>query len=142
MRRFHIAQRAGALLAFSLLALPALAQDDTSKALNPYSSDVKKALAPLPGENPRPSLDTNGNENAACRELRLKIERARSTPPPQYDVYPEAPLRDGRRDSNSVPLPIPGSVTASTSRGTFLKPGGNDYGQLGQLETRYINECR
>ncbi|MBO9537907.1 hypothetical protein [Herbaspirillum sp.] len=142
MRRSHIAQYAGALLAVSLLALPALGQNSADKILNPYSADVKKALAPLPGESPRPGLDNGGNESPACRELRLKIERARSTPPPQYDVYPEGPLRDGRRDTNYAPSSIPGPVTASTSRGTFLKPGGTDYGQLGQLETRYINECR
>ncbi|TWC65147.1 hypothetical protein [Herbaspirillum sp. SJZ099] len=139
MRSSPLAQRACALLAFSLSILPALAQDDVNKALTPYASDVRKALAPLPGESTRPGLDINDSESAACRGLRLQIERARSAPAPQYDVYPEAPLRDGRRDANA---PIPGGATTSTSRSTFLKPGGNDHGQLGQLETRYINECR
>lgn len=142
MRKFHIVQCSGALLAFSLLALPAVAQDNAGDVLNPYSSHVKKALKSLPDETPRPGLDAGGDESAACRSLRLQIERARSTPTPQYDVYPEAPLRDGRVDARHAPSSVPGGVSISTSRGSFLKPDGAGNSQLGQLETRYLNECR
>ena len=142
------ARRACALpaLALSFAALPGLAQDELGKAFNPYAADVRKALAPPPGETPRPGLDATAGdgESAACRELRMKVERARNAPPPpQYDVYPEAPLRDGRRDALRQPNPIPGGIGAPTSRDTFLKPGGgNDNGELARLEGRYFNECR
>lgn len=132
------------LLPLLLSATPARAADAVGQAFNPYAADVRKALAPQPGESVRPALDLNGNESPACRDLRMKIERARSGPPaPQYDVYPEGPLREGGKEALRQPNPIPGGITGATSRQTFLKPGGgNASAELGQLEGRYAQECR
>ncbi|EJN00288.1 hypothetical protein [Herbaspirillum sp. YR522] len=106
-----------------LLAGPAaLAQNNASNYLNPYATDVRKAIAPQPGEAPRPGLNQGNGESAACRELRMRMDRARSMPHAESrPFYSDSPRRNGQASAGPV-----GSVASDP---------------LADAEQRYRNEC-
>lgn len=92
--------------------------------LNPYATDVGRAIAPE--TPPRTPLDLNSSESPACRDMRIQLERARNAPPPaRTDVYPEGPRRDGMPNLSRHGLGAPPPA----------------YGPLQQLENRYRREC-
>jgi len=104
-----------------LAASVALAQNN-GNYLNPYASDVKKAIAPQPGEATRPGPNQGNSESAACRELRMRMDRARSMPHSQPRPLPA----DGARRNGQPYAGAVGSVAADP---------------LADAEQRYRAEC-
>ncbi|MFL9927586.1 hypothetical protein PQR62_25155 [Herbaspirillum lusitanum] len=108
-----------------------------STSLNLAPPDIHKDLQ-LPAEKKDEGLNPDRDESPACRQLRLKIERARDTSPAATaDAYPETSMRDGRNPYAYRQPPAPGlSVNA-------LSPGSNiAYSKRAKLEDRYLRECR
>lgn len=110
------------LPAIVLLAGTAALAQNASNYLNPYATDVRKAIAPQPGETPRPGLNQGNAESPACRELRMRMDRARSMPHAESrPFYSDSPRRNGQASAGPV-----GSVASDP---------------LADAEQRYRNEC-
>ncbi|MCA1325795.1 hypothetical protein [Herbaspirillum sp. alder98] len=103
-----------------LLAAPVAVAQGSANYLNPYATDVRKAIAPQPGEAPRPGLNQGNSESPACRELRMRMDRARSMPHAESRPLPSD---SARRNGQSAYV---GSVAADP---------------LADAEQRYRNEC-
>ena len=90
--------------AIMLVAAPAALAQGAPNYLNPYAVDVKKAIAPRPGETPLPGLSpTNNSESPACRALRMRMDRARSTPHTEsLPLSPNSEHRYGRSQAGAV----------------------------------------
>lgn len=111
-----------ALPVLMLLAAPAALAQNTSNYLNPYASDVKKAISSLPGEAPRPGLSPGNGENPGCRELRMRMDRARSAP-------------------RSEPRPLPADSTRRNGQSYAGSIGSVAADPLADAEQRYRSEC-
>jgi hypothetical protein len=101
----------------------ASAQSDLDRAMSPYSSSVKMALADSPGmaaPTPVKVMDLN-RESSSCRSLRAQMNRARTSEPMQNNAVPR--------------LSREGGYTSGI-------PHNSPYGEAGRLESQYLNECR
>lgn len=115
---------AAALSWLALLVLPpAHSQTPSGKDLsfNPYAADVRRAIAPAPGEAAPRLTEGAGKESPACRQLRMRMERLREAPPQAE---------------------LPAAGYAGARRPTVGPQPGAPSSDLQSLELRYQNECR
>ncbi|NUU04284.1 hypothetical protein [Herbaspirillum robiniae] len=101
----------------------ASSQSELDRAMSPYSSAVKMALADAPGTAAPAAvkvMDLN-RESSACRSLRIQMDRARTAEPTQNNFVPR--------------LSREGGYTSGI-------PRNSPYGEAGRLESQYLNECR